>query len=92
MSTPHSSPVIYLSLQQVSQATSLSTSAWQELVTKGLAPKPRALTKQRSGWLLREVIEWCESRPVADRAPPPNCGHDNRPHAKRNRAPEGAPA
>mgnify|MGYP003386125897 CR=1 FL=1 len=87
-----STPVIYLDITQVCQATSLSRTAWLELVTKGDAPKPRALTKQRSGWLLREVTEWCESRPVADRAPPPNTGHSNRPHAKRNRVIEGAPA
>jgi len=33
-------------------------------------PKPRKASARRSCWLLREIEEWAESRPVSDLLPP----------------------
>lgn len=35
-------------------------------------PKPRVLSGRRVGWLMREVSDWLEARPVSDNLPPPN--------------------
>lgn len=83
---------LLLTLSEAARAAGVSTATWQRLVAAGKAPKPRDPTGHASRWLAREVEAWAEGLPVADHAPPPNCGHNNRPHAKRNRAPEGAPA
>ena len=36
---------------------------------------------QRVGWLVREVQEWAESRPVSNLPPPPNTGASKRKEA-----------
>jgi prophage regulatory protein len=41
-------------------------------VRKGEFPKPRQLSARRVAYLVREVDEWLESRPVSDQPPPPN--------------------
>lgn len=53
---------------------SLSESTFEQLVREGVAPKPRALSGRRVGWLLRELREWAESMPVSQMLPPPNTG------------------
>ncbi|MDD3481832.1 AlpA family transcriptional regulator [Azovibrio restrictus] len=52
----------------------LSVSTFQELVRLKIAPQPRKLSGRRVGWLVRELEEWAESRPVSDLSPPPNTG------------------
>ncbi|WP_422085424.1 helix-turn-helix transcriptional regulator [Variovorax sp.] len=42
---------------------------------EGAFPKPRVLSGRRVGWLLREVEEWAESRPVSALLPPKNSGY-----------------
>lgn len=54
--------------------TSLSESNIESQVRKGTFPKPRQLSDRRVGWLLREIEEWLEARPVSDLPPPPNTG------------------
>lgn len=66
---------IYLDKQGVCAALTLSERVWEQLVQSGQAPKPRQLSGRRVGWLLREVLEWAESRPVSDLPPPPNTGN-----------------
>jgi len=83
---------ILLPLEEAAHAAGVSVSTWQRLVARGKAPKPRDPTGSSARWLLKEIAEWAESLPVANNLPPKNCGHDNRPHAKRNRAGEGASA
>lgn len=63
---------IFLDKQAVCSALSLSERVWEQLVQSGQAPKPRQLSGRRVGWLLREVQEWAESRPVSELPPPPN--------------------
>lgn len=65
---------IFLDKDGVCQALTLSHSVWEQLVQQGQAPKPRQLSGRRVGWLLREIQEWAESRPVSDLPPPPNTG------------------
>jgi prophage regulatory protein len=65
---------IYLDLPSVAEALSLSTATVKRLVAAGDLPKPRALTGKRVAWLVRELEEWADARPVADMLPPPNTG------------------
>lgn len=63
---------IFLDLPTVAQVVALSESTVQELVRQGQFPQPRQMSGRRVGWLVREVQEWAESRPVSQLAPPPN--------------------
>lgn len=65
---------IFLDLPTVAQVVALSESTVQELVRQGQFPQPRQMSGRRVGWLVREVQEWAESRPVSQLAPPPNTG------------------
>ncbi|MBS0476283.1 MAG: AlpA family phage regulatory protein [Proteobacteria bacterium] len=65
-------PPIFLDLPTVADVVALSESTVQELVRQGLFPKPRQMSGRRVGWLIREVQEWAESRPVSNLPPPPN--------------------
>lgn len=69
---------LYYTLEEVAFVTSLSTASIQSMVAKEEFPASRLLSGRRVGWLAREIDEWCEERPVADLAPPPNTGHSNR--------------
>ena len=63
---------VFLDLPTVAQAVALSTSTIERLEREGQFPKRRQLSGQRVGWLVREVQEWAESRPVSNLPPPPN--------------------
>ena len=63
---------LYIDLTAVSASVSLSESSVQKLVREERFPKPRILSGRRVAWLLREIEEWAESRPVSDLPPPPN--------------------
>lgn len=69
---------IFLDLPTVAQAVALSTAAIERLERAGDFPKRRLLSGRRVGWLLREVQEWAESRPVSNLPPPPNTGAPKR--------------
>jgi len=64
----------YLDLAGTCGFTALSESTVQALIRKEEFPKPRLLSGRRVAWLVRELEEWVESRPVSDLAPPPNTG------------------
>ncbi len=63
---------LYLDLSTVAQMLALSESTVQALIRQNEFPQPRQLSGRRVGWLLREVEEWAESRPVSQLLPPPN--------------------
>ena len=65
---------VYLDREQTAAFVAMSESTLLNLVRQGEFPKPRQLSKQRTGWLVREVEEWAEQRPVSDLPPPPNAG------------------
>lgn len=67
-------PSIYMDLEQVLHATTLSMAVWYGLVKVGDAPKPRQISANRSAWLRREIMDWCEARPVSQILPPVNSG------------------
>jgi prophage regulatory protein len=63
---------IFLDLAGTAEAVSLSTGNIRKLVRLGEFPKPRELSARRVGWLVREIEEWSESRPLANMLPPPS--------------------
>lgn len=66
---------IFLDLQSVAEALSISESTVQKLTREDASfPKTRKISAGRVGWLLREIQEWAESRPVADLLPVANSG------------------
>lgn len=74
---------IYLALPTVAAVVSLSEAQIQKLVREEQFPRPRMLSGRRVGWLLREIEDWAEARPVSNLLPPPNTGHSNRGAAVR---------
>jgi len=69
---------LYLELEAVAGAVALAATTVQRLVREGAFPKPRQLSGRRVAWLVRELEEWAEQRPVSDLPPPANTGHANR--------------
>ncbi|NML99654.1 AlpA family phage regulatory protein [Paraburkholderia sp. RP-4-7] len=65
---------IYLDLSGVAEALSLSPTTVQKMVREKTFPEPRLLSGRRVAWLVREVEEWADARPIADLLPPPNTG------------------
>lgn len=65
---------MYLELPEVVSVTTLAEATIQKMVRENEFPKPRQLSGRRVGWLVREVEEWAETRPVSDLPPPPNTG------------------
>ena len=66
---------IFLGLQAVADAVSLSEASVKRLVREGGFPKPRMLSGRRVAWLTAEVEAWAHARPVSDILPPPNTGN-----------------
>ncbi|MGF6347937.1 helix-turn-helix transcriptional regulator [Variovorax sp. W2I14] len=69
---------LYLDKQAVAEFVSLSETTVEKLVREDEFPKPRVLSGRRVAWLVREVEEWAEARPVSDLPPPPNTGSRRR--------------
>lgn len=65
---------LYLDLESVCAIVSLSPATVQLMVRQQQFPKPRSLSAKRVGWLLREVEDWAEHRPISDLLPPQNTG------------------
>lgn len=63
---------IYVDLPGVTSLVTLAIATIQRMVREGVFPKPRQLSANRVAWLLREVEEWAEERPVSEIAPPAN--------------------
>lgn len=53
---------------------SLSESTIEKLTREGDFPQPRLLSGRRVGWLIRDLDEWLEKRPVSNLVPPSNTG------------------
>lgn len=65
---------LFLDRDAVALAVSLSVPTVERMVAGGIFPQPKQLTGKRVGWLVREVEEWAESRPVSSNLPVANCG------------------
>lgn len=73
-----------LDIDQVAAYLSLSARTVNSMVQKNDFPKPRQLSGRRVAYLVRELDEWLESRPMSDLPPPVNCefgraGNPNKP-------------
>ena len=64
----------YLDKPAVCAFLSLKETTLDDLVRKEKFPKQRKLSEKRVAWLVRELEEWAESRPVSDLLPPANTG------------------
>ncbi|WP_217619261.1 AlpA family phage regulatory protein [Achromobacter sp. GbtcB20] len=62
----------YLELDAAAEAVALAPTTVQRLVRAGEFPQPRQLSGRRVGWLVRELEEWAEARPVSTLPPPEN--------------------
>lgn len=70
---------IFMDLDEVVAALSISRSGVRRMLREDDFPKPRELTPRRIGWLVEEVQEWARNRPAADMLPPPNRGQRREP-------------
>ena len=64
----------YLDRESTASFVSLSVPVMERLVARRTFPLPRQISDKRVGWLVRELEEWCEGRPVSSNLPVPNCG------------------
>lgn len=65
---------IMIGIETVAQITELSKSTIEALIRADDFPKPRKASPRGARWLMREIQEWAESRPVSDILPPSNTG------------------
>lgn len=65
---------LYLELPSVVALVSLAEATIQREIREGKFPRPRQISGRRVGWLVRELEEWAENRPVSELPPPPNTG------------------
>ena len=64
----------YLDMPGACSFVALKETTLQKLVREDKFPKPRVLSGRRVGFLLRELEDWAETRPVSDLLPPANTG------------------
>ncbi len=75
---------IFIGINHVVEILNLSESTVQALVRIDEFPKPRKASTRSARWLLKEIEEWAESRPLSDLLPPENTaigGKKSRPRA-----------
>jgi prophage regulatory protein len=65
---------LYVDLPTVAGIVALSEASIERQVREDDFPKPRLVSPRRVAWLLREVEEWAEERPVSQLLPPANTG------------------
>ncbi|HYD97047.1 MAG TPA: AlpA family phage regulatory protein [Noviherbaspirillum sp.] len=68
---------IYIDLPDVSAVVSLGETTIQRMIREGEFPAPRQLSGRRVAWLVREIEEWAENRPVSNLPPPQHTGKRN---------------
>jgi prophage regulatory protein len=64
-------PPLMVDREQAAHALGVSERTLENLVATGELPPPRKISKQRVGWLWRELHDFAESRPVSDHQPAP---------------------
>jgi prophage regulatory protein len=64
---------MYLDKFAAAAFLSLSVSTFEKLLREDASfPRPRAISQHRNGYLLSELRQWGQTRPTAQRLPPPN--------------------
>ncbi len=61
-----------LDLAGVAHFSALSESTVQKMIRETDFPRPRLMSGRRVAWLVRELEEWIEARPVSEQLPPSN--------------------
>lgn len=89
MTTIHITPAV-LEPDAAAQYVGLSTSTMEREERSGNFPRRVLLSGRRTGFRVRELQAWVDSRPVSDLAPPKNCGVGRA--GKAGRAREGVAA
>jgi len=64
---------VFLDYPGVARLLNVSSSTVQKMVREGDLPRPRRISARRVGFLVRELVEWVEARPVSELPPPVNC-------------------
>lgn len=64
---------MFMTAEDVREATGLSRTTIWRLESGGDFPIRRKISQQRIGWLRSEILEWAESRPEVE---PPGSGED----------------
>lgn len=72
----------FVAKDAAAQLLAMSIKTFERGVQKGEIPKPRQLSAGRVGWLVSELDEWAQSRPISEILPPANTG------AKKPRKPQ----
>lgn len=67
---------LMVGIETAVEITELSKTTIWELINNSDFPKPRRVSTRGSRWLVREIEEWAESRPISDILPPPNTGRN----------------
>lgn len=75
---------VFLDYPGVARLLNVGLATVQKMVREGAIPRPRRISARRVGFLVRELVEWVESRPVSDLPPPVNCeyGRPGKPATK----------
>lgn len=71
MTTLIQAPPLMVDRELAAKALGVSERTLENLVAAGELPPPRKISKQRVGWLWRELQDFAESRPVSDHLPGP---------------------
>ncbi len=66
---------MYLAKPDAAAYLSISESMLDTLVSSGELPRPRKLSTGRVAWLVNDLTEWGQARPVSDLLPPINSGY-----------------
>lgn len=76
-----------IDVDQAAAYLTLSVSTIENMERRGEFPKKRQLAGRRVGYLLREIDEWLEARPVSNQLPPVNCefGRAGKPDMQKSR-------
>lgn len=82
---------IYVELTELTVLLTLSETTIQRLVRQEKFPKPRMLSGRRVAWLMHEVEDWANKRPVSQLLPPQNTGK-RRTATFAPETPDGRPA
>ncbi|WP_165909532.1 helix-turn-helix transcriptional regulator [Variovorax guangxiensis] len=77
------SPIVFLKPMFLARADAaafltIGESTLDELVARGLAPKPRKISAGRVAWLVEDLEAWGRNRPESDLLPPVNSGYGRR--------------
>lgn len=81
---------IYIELPDLPSVVTLGETTIQRMVREGAFPPPRQLSGRRVGWLLREIEEWAENRPVSELLPPPNTGNRRKKPIDEQQSPQAS--